>query len=96
MFVPGAIDFDFVPYTKRSRLRRNAGLFVDGARGGSGGSRVVPQNWQCHGRQDEGKPCGPNNAGRCTAWSTCDYPSGFAAARAGVVDPFRGGDPFRV
>ena len=57
MFVPAPIDKDFVPYTKRRILRRNAGLFVDagGSRGG-GAPRVVPQS-QCAG-QPNGTPCG--------------------------------------
>jgi hypothetical protein len=44
MFVPVPLDNSYVPYTKRSVLRCNAGLFVDGAPGkGRGGPRVVPQ-----------------------------------------------------
>jgi hypothetical protein len=58
MFTPAPIDKDFVPYTKRPVLKRNAGLFVDGGRGrGRGGARVVPQNRECAG-QWNGKPCG--------------------------------------
>lgn len=45
MFIPAPIDRDFVPYTKRPVLKRNAGLFVDGTGGrGRGVSGVVPQS----------------------------------------------------
>jgi hypothetical protein len=45
MYTPVSVDKDFVPYTKRPVLKRNAGLFVDGA-AGRGGSvpRVFPQS----------------------------------------------------
>jgi hypothetical protein len=44
MFVAAPIDRNFVPHKKRSVLRRNAGLFVDGKTGsGRGASRVVLQ-----------------------------------------------------
>jgi hypothetical protein len=44
MFVPAPIDKDFVPYTKRPLLKRNVGLFVDGAAGRSRGApRVMAQ-----------------------------------------------------
>jgi hypothetical protein len=44
MFVPAPIRKDFVPYAMRPRLRRNAGLFVDAAGGGTGRtSRAAPQ-----------------------------------------------------
>jgi hypothetical protein len=58
MFVPAPIDNDFVPYTKRSMMLRNAGLFVDGAATkGRGGSRVVPQQQNpCVGKHNI--PCG--------------------------------------
>lgn len=74
MFVPAPIDKDFLPYTMRSVLKRNAGLFVDGAAGKNrGGSRVVPQNYQCRSQADYGKPCGANNAGQCCLDLSCDY-----------------------
>jgi hypothetical protein len=75
MFVPAPIEKDFVPYTKRSVLRRNAGLFVDGTFGrGRTGSRVVPQQGQCsNGPADNGKQCGPGGVGRCLD-GQCDYP----------------------
>jgi hypothetical protein len=75
MFKPAPIDKDFVPYTKRPVLRRNAGLFVDGARGrGRGGARVLPQqsallNFQeCVGKP-AGVPCGYWNG---VPHGTCD------------------------
>ncbi len=44
MFVPAPIDNNYVPYTKRSVLKRNAGLFVDGSRGRARrAGRVAPQ-----------------------------------------------------
>jgi hypothetical protein len=46
MFLPAPIDKDFVPYTKRPVLKRNAGLFIYGAARGSFGARVVPQRTQ--------------------------------------------------
>jgi hypothetical protein len=53
MFVPAPIDKNFVPYTKRPVLRRNAGLFVDATVAeGSGAPRVVPQVISCAGKPD--------------------------------------------
>jgi hypothetical protein len=59
MFVPAPIDKEFVPYTKRSVLRTNAGLFVDRATGrGRKARRVVQQQVdECSGRPDC-YPCG--------------------------------------
>jgi hypothetical protein len=70
MFVPAPIDSDFLPYTKRPVLKRNAGLFVDGTARRGRGARVVPQNYQC-GPNDIGKACGVNNAGICCPDLTC-------------------------
>jgi hypothetical protein len=66
MFVPAPIDKDFIPYTKRPVLRRNAALFVDGKAGSSNpisASRVVPQIAECAGKPS-GTPCGPLYNGR--------------------------------
>jgi hypothetical protein len=71
MIVRARIDKDFVPFTKRPILRRNAGLFVDGSGRGRGGARVLAQTGECTGPQDNGKACGPNGAGRCTPLGTC-------------------------
>jgi hypothetical protein len=58
MFTPAPIDLNFVPYTKRRVLKRNAGLFVDGAAGaGRSGGRVTPQSASCAGRSDCSGPC---------------------------------------
>jgi hypothetical protein len=48
VFRSAPIDKDFVPYTKRPALKRNAGLFVDGGRGrGRSVPRVLPQSvWE--------------------------------------------------
>jgi hypothetical protein len=64
MFVPNPIDKNYIPYTKRPVLRRNAGLFVDGkSRGSRSSGRVVPQIAECAGKPD-GTPCGPLYNGR--------------------------------
>jgi hypothetical protein len=58
MFVPAPIESDFVPYTHRPVLRRNAALFVKGRRrGGRSSPRVVPQNSECAGKRN-GTECG--------------------------------------
>ena len=70
MFAPALIDRDFVPYTKRPVLRRNAALFVDGSGGrGHGAARVVPQLncvSYCKDRTTDGLACGANCAGTCS------------------------------
>jgi hypothetical protein len=44
MFKPAPIDLAFTPYTHRRRLRKNAGLFVEGRRAArSMAARVVLQ-----------------------------------------------------
>jgi hypothetical protein len=49
MFVPSPIDNSYVPYTKRSVLKLNAGLFVDEASGKRrGGPRVMPQQQEAN------------------------------------------------
>jgi hypothetical protein len=71
MFTPAPIDHSFVPYTKRPKLKRNAGLFVDGRAGkGRGTARVVPQQITCvqhcnPNHTTDNMPCGPNCAGTC-------------------------------
>jgi len=57
MFAPVVIDKDYVPYTKRPVLRRNAGLFVRSLGRSRGGAWVVPQNGGCAGKPN-GTPCG--------------------------------------
>jgi len=64
MVAPAPIPQYVAPYTKRTVLRHNASLFVDGGRGrGHGGARVVPQIGDCAGMPD-GTPCGPLYNGR--------------------------------
>jgi hypothetical protein len=75
MLAPAPIDSDFVPYTKRRVLKRNAGLFVDGAGRGRATPRVTLQQlaWNfpcvqnCDGTTD-GRCCGTNGAGRCLGY----------------------------
>lgn len=64
MFLPARIDNDFVPYTKRRVLRRNAGLFVDaGGPRGRDAARAVPQR-RSMGMECVGKPdCYPCDGG---------------------------------
>jgi hypothetical protein len=60
MFGTSPIDKNFVPYTKRPVLRRNAGLFVRTTGGGGRAARgalVAPQNTGCAGKAN-GTPCG--------------------------------------
>lgn len=78
MFVPAPIDKDFVPYTKRPVLKRNAGLFVDGGKSKRGsGARVALQQapcvQHCMGRTTDGMQCGANCAGTCQG-PTCVLP----------------------
>jgi hypothetical protein len=78
MFVPALMDKDFVPYTKRPVLKRNAGLFVDGAAGRRRGTvRVAPQQipcvQQCIDRTTDGMRCGANCGGTCRG-PTCVLP----------------------
>jgi hypothetical protein len=77
MFAPAPIDSDFVPYTKRPVLKRNAGLFVDGVGRGRGTPRVVPQQVACipycKDRTTDGMRCGANCAGICSG-PTCVLP----------------------
>jgi hypothetical protein len=79
MFAPAPIDNDFVPYTKRPVLKRNAGLFVDGTAGrGRGTPRVVPQQQipcvqHCMNRTTDGLRCGANCGGTCQG-PTCILP----------------------
>jgi hypothetical protein len=81
MFVPVPIDKNYVPFTKRPVLRRNAGLFVDPpASQGRGAARVVPQSSDCAG-QPVGTRCGMvyTSGGQryqrtCTSDGQCDGP----------------------
>ena len=52
-----SVDKDYVPYTKRPVLRRNAGLFVSVVGRGRTGAQVALQSGGCVGRPD-GAPCG--------------------------------------
>lgn len=72
MFVPAPIDREYVPYTKRRALKRNAGLFVDGSAASSGGARVVLQDAQCAGKAD-GTPCG-YYPGMICCGEECNFP----------------------
>jgi hypothetical protein len=69
MFAPAPIDSGFVPYTKRSVLKRNAGLFVDGTAGrGRGTPRVSLQQAGCVQfctDKTDGMSCGANCKGVC-------------------------------
>jgi len=76
MSAPVSIDKDFVPYTKRPVLIRNAGLFVDGATGrGRSVPRVLPQSvWE--GDCSKLAPNAPCYIGSCIQgkrlYRTCD------------------------
>ncbi len=62
MFVPTPIDKNFVPYTKRPVLKRNAGLFVGAGGKGRGASRAILQQstgLECGGKPDCVTSCGP-------------------------------------
>jgi hypothetical protein len=72
MLAPAPIDSDFVPYTKRRVLRRNAGLFVDGTGRGRATPRVVlrgciwPPVQNCDKELGtDGRCCGTNGTGTC-------------------------------
>jgi hypothetical protein len=82
MFVPAPIERNYVPYTKRPVLRRNAGLFVDPSAAGrqGGASRVILQSSDCAG-QPVGTQCGmvyvsdgQRYRRTCTADGQCDGP----------------------
>jgi hypothetical protein len=76
MLAPALIESDFIPYTKRRVVKRNAGLFVDGGAGRGGGTpRVVLQQAPCviDCVGNEGRCCGVNGAGRCVG-GICVYP----------------------
>ena len=47
-----AVDKDYVPYTKRSVLRSNAGLFVSAIGRGGAGAQVALQAGGCVGKSD--------------------------------------------
>lgn len=89
MYTPAPIDKDFVPYSKRPVLRRNAGLFVDGAaKRDSGASRVVPQNPQCAGKPNF-TSCG-SYPGILLLWGLCQprfpLPGRMGLVNAGTLD----------
>jgi hypothetical protein len=64
------ITDELVDKFRRASKRRASYV---GSRLASGGSRVVPQQAQCNGPWDNGKPCGPNGLGHCNN-GLCVYP----------------------
>ena len=86
------IDKDVRPYP----IRHPRGVVVSGSRPRLTAPRVVPQSAECLSK-GVGAPCGCDPVtgvcvGTCNSQFEC-VPS-HPASR--VVDPFRGGDPYRV
>ena len=70
MFKPAPIDNHFVPYTKRSRGKFNAPLFVDGGRGRRRAeARAAPQAASFEDPCPHGQACKPciGRPGWCTS-----------------------------